>query len=122
MKTITIEFITLLLLVIVFTIPGSAEQPPKMKMTTDIPASITTPDTVETSIGKMEFFDGIPTQDTVNNVYEYMDLARAVQVYVDTVPIVSMQSLRIGGDTVGSKNANQFLIAQDMLDSRPLLF
>ena len=39
-----------------------AAQPPKMKMTTDIPASITTPDKVKTSIGTLEFFDGVPTR------------------------------------------------------------
>ncbi|MGB3365788.1 MAG: DUF1254 domain-containing protein [Thermodesulfobacteriota bacterium] len=121
MKTISLKVITLILLVMVFTIPGITEQPPKYKMTTEIPESITTPDKVETSIGTMEFFDGIPTQDTVNNVYDYMDRARAVQVYIETLPIVSMQSLRTGGDAVGSKNANQFLIAQDMLDSKPLV-
>jgi hypothetical protein len=31
--------------------PARAQAPPKMKMTTDIPAEITTPDTVETPIG-----------------------------------------------------------------------
>ncbi|MGB2693198.1 MAG: DUF1254 domain-containing protein, partial [Thermodesulfobacteriota bacterium] len=121
MKTISLKVITLILLVMVFTIPGITEQPPKYKMTTEIPESITTPDKDETSIGTMEFFDGIPTQDTVNNVYDYMERARAVQVYIETLPIVSMQSLRTGGDAVGSKNANQFLIAQDMLDSKPLV-
>ena len=30
-------------------------KPPKMKMTTDIPESITTPDRVETRIGTLEF-------------------------------------------------------------------
>ena len=38
-----------------------AAEPPKMKMTTEIPESITTPDRVETRIGTLEFFDGIPT-------------------------------------------------------------
>ena len=38
-------------------------QPPKMKMTTDIPASITAPDKVETSIGTLEYFDGVPTDE-----------------------------------------------------------
>jgi hypothetical protein len=33
-------------------------------MTTEIPASITTPDRVETRIGTLEFFDGIPTKAT----------------------------------------------------------
>ncbi len=40
----------------------AAAQPPKMKMTTEIPASITAPDKVETSIGTIEYFDGVPTR------------------------------------------------------------
>ncbi len=35
---------------------------PQMKMTTPIPESITTPAEVETSIGKLEYFDGVPTK------------------------------------------------------------
>ena len=41
---------------------GNAGKSPKMKMTTDIPASITTPDTVQTRIGTLNFFDGFPQQ------------------------------------------------------------
>jgi len=33
-------------------------QQARYKMTTDIPASITTPDVVETSLGTLRFFDG----------------------------------------------------------------
>ena len=32
----------------------------KMKMTTDIPPEITTPDSVETRLGTLIFFDGFP--------------------------------------------------------------
>ena len=35
-------------------------QQPVYKMTTPIPENITTPDKVETPIGTLEFFDGIP--------------------------------------------------------------
>jgi hypothetical protein len=42
-----------------------------MKMTTDIPASITAPDKVETSIGTLEYFDGVPTRKPVETVYDY---------------------------------------------------
>lgn len=35
--------------------PVSLAKPPQMKMTTDIPASITAPDKVETSIGTLMF-------------------------------------------------------------------
>ena len=37
-------------------------QSPTLKMTTDIPESITVPDKVETSIGSLEYFDGVPTE------------------------------------------------------------
>jgi len=34
-------------------------------MTTSIPKSILTPDKIETRIGKLEFFDGFPNDETV---------------------------------------------------------
>ena len=34
--------------------------PPKMKMTTPIPEAFTAPDSVRTSIGTLEYFDGVP--------------------------------------------------------------
>ena len=40
--------------------PASAQN--RMKMTTDIPPSITTPDKVETRIGTLKFYDGFPTR------------------------------------------------------------
>lgn len=46
---------------------------PKMKMTTSIPEEITTPDKVETSIGTLNFFDGVPTEKTVKTVYDNLD-------------------------------------------------
>ena len=39
-----------------------ARAAPRMKMTTDIPASITTPDEIQTRIGTLKFFDGFPRQ------------------------------------------------------------
>jgi hypothetical protein len=37
---------------------AQAQTAPKMKMTTDVPPQITTPDTVETRLGTLKFFDG----------------------------------------------------------------
>ena len=39
-------------------------QKPVMKMTTPIPENITTPAKVETPIGTLEYFDGIPNRET----------------------------------------------------------
>ena len=43
---------------------------PKPRMATDIPASITTPDSVETRLGTLRFFDGFPDDATVATVYD----------------------------------------------------
>jgi len=37
---------------------------PKMKMTTDIPPVITMPDSVQTRLGTLKFFDGQPDKET----------------------------------------------------------
>ena len=39
---------------------------------TPIPASIMTPDTVNTRVGKLEFFDGVPTEKTSEKVLEHL--------------------------------------------------
>ena len=59
-----------------------AAEPPKMKMTTEIPASIAAPAKTETSIGTLEYFDGVPTPGTVKTVYDYLDRSRAVNVFI----------------------------------------
>ena len=45
----------------------------KMKMTTDIPAAITTSDKLETRLGTLKFFDGFPDNATVQKVYDNLD-------------------------------------------------
>ena len=57
------------------------------KQSTDIPVSVTTPDKVETSIGTMEFFDGVPNNATVDAVYDYVDRARAVEAFINLTPV-----------------------------------
>ncbi|MGB7492099.1 MAG: DUF1254 domain-containing protein [Thermoanaerobaculia bacterium] len=96
-------------------------QKPEMKMTTPIPENITTPDKVETSIGTLKFFDGIPIGDTKDTVYDYMDRARAVQVYVATIPAVSTYSLRQGSLDMGATASNQIVIWEQLGDSKSLV-
>ena len=57
-------------------------QQAKPKMATDIPASITTPDIVETSLGTLKFFDGFPDAETVKKVYDNLDFQRGVQAFL----------------------------------------
>jgi hypothetical protein len=94
---------------------------PSYTMTTDIPPQITTPDKVKTSIGKLKFFDGVPNKATVDKVYDYVDRARAVEVFINMTPAVSMYHLRQGMRDMGLTKSNQILIAEQLGDSKPLV-
>ena len=76
---------------------------------------------MKTSIGALEFFDGVPTKNTVDTVYDYVDRARAVEVFINMIPAVSMYHLRQGMRDIGLTESNQILIAEEMGDSKPLV-
>ena len=71
-----------------------AQTPPKMKMTTNIPPQITTPDTVETRLGTLKFFDGFPDDATVEKVYDNLDFQRGVQAFLTGMPGASVYAAR----------------------------
>jgi len=73
-----------------------AAEAPKMKMTTDIPVELTTPDQVETRLGTLQFFDGFPDQATVAKVYDNLDFMRGVQAFLNAGPGASTVAIRHG--------------------------
>ncbi len=93
-------------------------QQPVMKMTIPIPENITTPAKVESAIGPLEFFDGIPTLKTKDAVYDYVDRARAVQIYISMMPAVSTYSLLQGSKDVGMGDAHQVVLWEQLGDSK----
>ena len=93
----------------------------RYQMTTDIPESIKTPDSVKTSIGTLEYFDGVPDKKTVDTVYDFVDRARAVDVFINMIPAVSIYHLRQGMRDIGLTDSNQIVIAENMPDSKPLV-
>lgn len=87
---------------------------------TPIPESIMTPDTVETSIGTLRFFDGMPTEATVETVYDNLDRMRAVEVFLDFIPMASIEGMRRGMKDIGVEQANQVLLYDGLMDSDSL--
>ena len=75
-----------------------------MKMTTQIPTGIASPDKVETRLGTLEFFDGFPDDAAVQKLYDNLDFQRAVQAYLLALAPVNMAGLREGLLTVGPAN------------------
>ncbi|MHC4302166.1 MAG: hypothetical protein ACYS7Y_33320, partial [Planctomycetota bacterium] len=70
---------------------------------------ISTPDTVETSIGTLKFIDGAPLPDTAERVYDYLDTMRAVDVFLKGIPPASIQGMMEGPRVLGQKTSNQIL-------------
>jgi hypothetical protein len=101
--------------------PKARPTPPKMKMTTAIPPQITTPDRVESPAGTLEFFDGVPKRETADRVYDYVDRARAVQVFINMMPAVSMYHMRQGQRDIGHTRAHQIVLWEQLGDSKSLV-
>ena len=83
--------------------------------------SISIPDKVETPIGPLNFFDGVPTGSTVGKVYDNLDRMRGVQVFLDNVGAVSMFAVRKGLADAGAKGANKIAIFGQLMDSKTLV-
>jgi len=88
----------------------------RMKMTTPIPEEITTPDQMETSIGMLNFKNGMPGQATIDKTYDYIDLSRAVDVFLNTQGGASMWAFRNGMRKAGIPD-NTLMTAENMTDA-----
>jgi hypothetical protein len=97
--------------------PAHGADAPKMKMTTETPASITTPDEVKTRLGTLKFTDGFSDQATAQACYDNLDFQHAVQAYLAGLPAVSVEGIRQGLSGLGPpdrlhfRNASRLQIA-----------
>ncbi len=85
-----------------------------------IPSKITTPDIVETRIGTLEFFDGLPTAATAEKVFDNLDFLRGVEAFLNGVPAASIEALRRGMVALGVDACNKVAIMDRLMDSKPL--
>ena len=92
----------------------------KYGMTTEIPESITLPESFDSSIGTLEFFDGFPSKETIEKAYDFLDLQRGVNVFLDEMRAVSSLALREGLRELGVTQANQVAVFESLMDSKAL--
>jgi hypothetical protein len=119
MKTKSLTFILVALLAICLTAPASA-QTPTYKMTTQIPANVLIPDEVETRLGTLKFFDGVPTAETAQLIWDNQDFSRAVESMIMCTPAASLVGFRRGIREYGPDNETA-IIWESRLDSKGLL-
>ena len=74
-----------------------AQSEAKPKYAANVPDSVTTPDKVQTELlGDLEFFDGMPSKETVKKAYDFLDLARGAEAFLNGIPAASVYAILEG--------------------------
>jgi len=88
-------------------------------LASDVPEEILTPDKVQTSLGELEFRDGVPTEATAQLLHDNLFRTRAIDVFLDMIPMASLEGLRRGHAAIGVDASNKVMIMQDLMTSDP---
>jgi hypothetical protein len=76
---------------------------------------------VETDfLGELEFFDGMPSESTVKKAYDFLDLSRGVEAFLNGMPATSIYAMLEGLKKAGLEPGD-LGIFEDLLDARGLL-
>jgi hypothetical protein len=85
-----------------------------------IPPQIMTPDSVETRLGTLKFFDGFPDKETTQKAFDNLDFMRGVETFLDFIPATSIEGMRRGMVEAGATKSNQVILMDRLMDSSPL--
>ena len=100
---------------------ANAKEAQRPKYAADVPEFLLTPDKVETDfLGDLEFFDGMPSEATVQKTYDFLDLSRGVDAFLNGMPATSIYAFLEGLKDAGL-NPGDLGITEDLLDARGLL-
>ncbi|CDF78873.1 conserved hypothetical protein (DUF1254) [Formosa agariphila KMM 3901] len=98
----------------------SSIQSIKAKFNTDVPEKILTPDVVDTRLGTLNFFDGLPSEETTKKMFDNLDFMRGVETFLNGIPATSIEGIRLGLEELGANESNKVVIFDDLMDSNPL--
>jgi hypothetical protein len=87
--------------------------------TAAIPASITTPNKVESRIGPLFFKDGMPSKETLAKVHDNLDFTHAFETFVNTMQGVSIHAIHKGLLDAGVKD-NEVIVFSELMDAKSL--
>ena len=80
---------------------ASAAEP---KYKADVPGSLLTPNTVETELlGTLDFFDGMPSDETVRKTFDFLDTSRAAEAFLNGMPATSIYAMLEGMKQAGAR-------------------
>ena len=116
---LTVITLTAATLSCVATTDSSAASAPKYKAV--VPDGLLTPDKVKTEfLGELEFFDGMPSETTVKKTYDFLDLSRAVDAFLNGMPAASIYAMLEGLKQAGA-TPGDLVLWENLYDARSLL-
>ncbi|MCS0503688.1 DUF1254 domain-containing protein [Ancylobacter mangrovi] len=95
-----------------------AQSPPRYAP--DVPAKITTPETVETRIGTLRFPKGVPDAATAQKAFDQLDFGRGIDAFLKGMSATSVHALCRGMAEAGAPANKGIGIAESLLDARSL--
>ena len=98
----------------------TAKETPTPGYNVKIPENIMTPDKVETKIGELDFFDGVPSKETVAKVYDNLDYLRGIDTFLKFIPACNIEGMRRGTASLGVSEYNEVLVFDKLMDSNSL--
>ena len=106
-------------LAIVSTSASISAQEPQYKA--NVPDSLLTPDRVQTELlGELEFFDGMPSDATVKKTFDFLDLSRAAEAFLNGIPPTSIYAMLEGLKQAGAAPGD-LVLWENYYDARSLL-
>lgn len=86
------------------------------EVSAQMPESITTPESVDTRIGTLDFAGGTPSDDASRAVYDNLDFTYAFRAFTDTFKGVSIEAIYQGLKGAGIGD-NEFVLFSELMDS-----
>lgn len=72
---------------------------------------------MESSIGTLNLINGFPMPDTIEKIYDNLDRSRALQAYLQVIPIVNQAGRRESLRKFGPENSTN-VIWENLVDPR----
>ena len=92
----------------------------KPEYSANVPPSITTPESVQTRIGTLKFFDGLPDDEMVRKAYDQLDFSRGIEAFLSGIPAASLHAMCRGLNQAGVTPNKAIGITEDLMDARSL--
>lgn len=102
-----------------FAVTIIAAGPAFSEVSTKTVESLSAPSTIDTRAGKLEFRDGVPTEEAAKKIYDTLDFTHALNVYNNSFRGASALAIVKGVQDIGAKPGD-VVIFSDLMDSSSL--